>query len=450
MSYALASKKRKFHRVLESLSNNSNAPKPSPPKPIPKDPTVATPKSIDPTIKRVRLTPGSEPDDTVIRPSKSSLPSRSSTTSLRPNFVPWDRDRFLERLETFRRVDRWSPKPEAINEVQWAKRGWSCVDVMRVECVGGCGHSVVVKLPDDIEELEEYDSEKIEERKQVRTALVEEYVKLIVEGHGERCPWRRAGCDDSIHRLLLGKPENALKGLKERYTNLHSLAKKLPCIERIVLPQNMDMNELLKMIPPETFSTSDSESKIAGAEKETPQRTSGESEETPNEGTHKDINKSVLALALFGWDLCGDKRAGLASCNACFRRLGLWMYNPKEDGSSSIYPTLDVVVEHLDYCPWVNAKTQSGSEKQLSQRSPVGSALAGWEVLERVIRNVHRRKTWSADSEAGSAGNNDEISDLGEIDIEARKAKDREWWARLRRVRQALQVKGPKKSKGAA
>jgi hypothetical protein len=40
---------------------------------------------------------------------------------------------------------------------------------MRVECVGGCGQSLIVKLPDEIEDLEEYDSDKLEERKEVRT-----------------------------------------------------------------------------------------------------------------------------------------------------------------------------------------------------------------------------------------------------------------------------------------
>lgn len=170
MSYALATKKRKFHRVLESLSSN-NAQKSATPNAASKDTNITTPKTTDPTIKRVRLTPNSEADDSGVRPSQSPLASRSSTSSSRPNYVPWDRDRFLERLETFRRVDRWSPKPEAINEVEWAKRGWSCVGVMRVECVGGCGHSVVVKLPDDIDDLEEYDSEKIEERRQVRAYI---------------------------------------------------------------------------------------------------------------------------------------------------------------------------------------------------------------------------------------------------------------------------------------
>lgn len=93
---------------------------------------------------------------------------------------------------------------------------------MRVKCVGGCGQSLVVKLPDDIDEFEEDDIEKIEERKEVRTfastfdaacgveiadflrtgaKLVEEYTRLIAEGHGEKCPWRRSRCDGECKLL---------------------------------------------------------------------------------------------------------------------------------------------------------------------------------------------------------------------------------------------------------
>lgn len=191
MSYALETKKRKFHRVLDSISNATN-------KVTNRDDTTANnatttastslTASMHPTIKKVRLTPnGSERDDAVqvAKSPSGQITSRQASPSLsivssgsagrRPNFVPWDRERFLERLETFRRVDRWSPKPAAVNEVQWAKRGWSCVDVMRVECVGGCGRSVVVKLPDDVDELGvgeeegEFDAEKAASRREVRT-----------------------------------------------------------------------------------------------------------------------------------------------------------------------------------------------------------------------------------------------------------------------------------------
>jgi hypothetical protein len=84
--------------------------------------------------------------------------------------------------------------------------------------VGGCGGSVVVKIPDELDELDGYDREKIQERKEVRecsplkllraqsllgpgTKLEQEYANLIVQGHGENCPWRNKGCDGSFRPL---------------------------------------------------------------------------------------------------------------------------------------------------------------------------------------------------------------------------------------------------------
>jgi hypothetical protein len=171
MSYAVETKKRKFHRVLESLTKPSTAEPAA--KKTPATPTTARERlPADLSIKKVRLSDKDESDfaaagRSILKARASSKVSSVSSTT-RPSFVPWDRERFLERLETFRRVDRWSPKPTAISEVEWAKRGWICTDVSRVSCVGGCGGSVVVKLPDELDELDGYDLDKVQERKEVR------------------------------------------------------------------------------------------------------------------------------------------------------------------------------------------------------------------------------------------------------------------------------------------
>jgi hypothetical protein len=170
MSYALESKKRKFHRVLESISKplaSDSTPKAAPAAPT----TVQDRISANLSIKKVRLASADRSELTAVRNSiqKISRPAhRIASANKRPTFVPWDRERFLERLETFRRVDRWTSKPSPINEVQWAKRGWICTDVMRVTCVSDCGGAVVVKLPDEIDELDGFNTEKVEERKEVR------------------------------------------------------------------------------------------------------------------------------------------------------------------------------------------------------------------------------------------------------------------------------------------
>lgn len=172
MSYALETKKRKFHRVLDSLSKPPQSPDPSPKSTA----RTATAREHPPTnlsIKKVRLSNGDDSElssvrNSVLKVTKPGSRVSSAQSTTRPSFVPWDRERFLERLETFRRVDRWSPKPAAVNEVAWSKRGWICTDVSRVTCVGGCGGSMVVKLPDELDELDGYDAEKVQERKEVR------------------------------------------------------------------------------------------------------------------------------------------------------------------------------------------------------------------------------------------------------------------------------------------
>lgn len=172
MSYAVEAKKRKFHRVLESLSKPTtpdNAPKAAPGAST----TTQDRLAANLSIKKVRLSSNDESTLPAVQNSLNKIyrPAHqiaSANSNKRPTFVPWDRDRFLERLETFRRVDRWTSKPAPINEVQWAKHGWICTDVMRVTCVSECGGAVVVKLPDEIDELDGFDIEKVDERKQVR------------------------------------------------------------------------------------------------------------------------------------------------------------------------------------------------------------------------------------------------------------------------------------------
>ena len=94
-------------------------------------------------------------------------------------------------------------KPERINEVQWAKRGWSRVGRERVGCVGGCGRELVVNLgdepkvvsgdgpPDESEDQEDED----DWREQAKEQLVEKYAEMIVTEHESGCLWRRRGCD---------------------------------------------------------------------------------------------------------------------------------------------------------------------------------------------------------------------------------------------------------------
>ncbi|KAL2857966.1 C3HC zinc finger-like-domain-containing protein [Aspergillus pseudoustus] len=442
MSYALETKKRKFHRVLESLTKPSN----SDSKPI-TIPTSTLPVDHTPSAKRARL---NGRDDSILASVRKDIlkiarpTSQASSVSSqsRPTFVPWDRDRFLERLETFRRVDRWSPKPSGVNEVEWAKRGWICTDVARVTCVGGCGGSVVVKIPDELDELDGYDSEKIQERKAVRTKLEQEYARLIVQGHGENCPWRNKGCDDTIHRLQLTNPDTAISVFRTRYSRLLKIAEQLPDPASLQTPEGFDAQYIMCILPDTPLRAEPAETQRTGSEN------GQEGEPLPTVQSHP-INEVAFVLAFFGWNTI-DGSPGLAACSACFRRLGLWIYKSKDKGETSSHDSLDVANEHMEYCPWINGNAQSGTGKPSEKKDTLQS---GWEALVQAVKVKHIRQTRSSTpigSRAGSEAPSMDGSLFGEDNDDVKKAKDREWWAKIRRMRQVLNVNSPKRKPSTA
>jgi hypothetical protein len=65
------------------------------------------------------------------------------------DYQPYSKEMFEARLSTYRSSSQWTLKPEKINEVAWAKRGWvSFGGKNRVRCLR-CNAEVLVKLSDD-------------------------------------------------------------------------------------------------------------------------------------------------------------------------------------------------------------------------------------------------------------------------------------------------------------
>jgi hypothetical protein len=133
-----------------------------------------------------------------------------------PKYAPWDRAAFLKRLETFRSVTDWTPKPAKVNEVEWAKRGWICKGWERVRCEL-CDIEILVKL-----NVKEVDGEEqmvlnaseigvyvycINELRDTNNlkeqGLVEKYAQLIIASHAESCLWRQRGCDGKCQLVLV-------------------------------------------------------------------------------------------------------------------------------------------------------------------------------------------------------------------------------------------------------
>lgn len=145
MPEAIATTKRRFYQALDALNNSQPSPKQSA---LDSTPAVnasnkrssavaaAFDDARDRARKRIRqstsTTSLSTPDQ---RGSVISLPrpSQSKDTRPPPNFAPWSQESFLARLKTFSSVSQWHPKPDVINEVEWAKRGWVSFEKTREE-----------------------------------------------------------------------------------------------------------------------------------------------------------------------------------------------------------------------------------------------------------------------------------------------------------------------------
>ena len=223
---ALATTKRKFNRLLDNLTaststtslasslQESNASTASLSEPDSPDQPSKRPRSAGVSSERQRnisegqerirqlkeqlLTPRREGTVRVVGKTaytpKASTP-KASTPRKEPNFQPYSQEHFLARLKTFADVKKWTTKPDAINEVQWAMRGWSCDIWNTVACKGGCENRVAVKLRPKRKDAKGRDLEMSEDLAvDIDDALVKRYKELIVEGHAEDCLWRKRGC----------------------------------------------------------------------------------------------------------------------------------------------------------------------------------------------------------------------------------------------------------------
>ena len=169
-------------------------------------------------------------------------------------------------------------------------------------------------------------------------------------------------------------------------------------------------------------------------------------------GASGTLNSAAISLALFGWQAEEGHISGLATCTACFRRLGLWLFKPSLDSSNpSSMERLDVIGEHRDYCPWINALSQNGAPS----RRKLLDGLAGWQVLLRAVQAIALHEKY--DTEKTPATTPEDLPDdtASEIDGIASLAtmkesrtneeeKDKERWAKLKRLKQAFNVKRSK------
>ncbi|KAB5566851.1 C3HC zinc finger-like-domain-containing protein [Coniochaeta sp. 2T2.1] len=424
---------------LESLQNKDKTPR----TPLSKGPTTIS------NITLRRFTPnGSVPP-----PAKDA----------QPKYCPGDRDQLIKRLASFQELTDWTPKPDPVNEVEWAKRGWMCHGKELVRCIL-CNKELVVKL-----NRKEVDGREVPVlvASEIEEGLVKKYVELIVESHSEDCLWRKHGCDDSLLRLPLAHPQTALTDLRKRYDELIARKDFLPYEFNLRLPATLNLDTVLSHLPRDFFTNP-------------PPPT------TPTPPTTTSPNKPALALALLGWQGLTNPHIGpvlnSASCHTCLRRLGLWMFKSKQvdpETNAVLVPAamdhLDPLREHRFFCPWKNGHVQRNpGAKPLAKGEEV---KPGWEVLATVLKNdAFLRSKMDTPSRAGhgrskstivpgqraqpddtplrrpgTAGRTGDVTpppggiDGGEEEFEdeaTQARKDKERWARLRKVKSLFNTKG--------
>ena len=254
-------------------------------------------------------------------------------------------------------------------------------------------------------------------------ALSARYEDLIVNGHAESCLWRKAGCKDDIYHLQVVRPLSWQPELQKRFSAVlevgdsikhASFASRVEPDPKVSTPE-----QLLTDMPPGVLS---------------------------QDGTALNNENAAKALdiALHGWTGLREAGMDLLQCEACFQRIGLWMYQPgyrsalnydnDEDGSNDL--TIDLVQLHREHCPWRNAISQRASGSL--------SGLNASEVLQRVVTTYvreHRRRsneTASVTTAELEPGGDAELPIYSKEEV-ARQDKERE--SRLRKLKSLFSIK---------
>lgn len=165
--------------------------------------TLTTPTKGQTTISNVTLRKWNSHTGPGSSGGNANAKGDSPVTKLQPpKYCPGDRDQLVRRLATFQELTDWTPKPDRVNEIEWAKRGWVCQGKERVKCTL-CNNELAVKL-----NRKEVDGKEIPVliAADIAESVVDQYAELIITSHKEDCLWRKKGCDGEylfMHRRIL-------------------------------------------------------------------------------------------------------------------------------------------------------------------------------------------------------------------------------------------------------
>lgn len=249
-------------------------------------------------------------------------------------------------------------------------------------------------------------------------------------------------------RISFSSAATTLEGLRSRYDELCSRQAFLPYEFNLRLPEKLSLDAVLDQLPSNFFT---------------------EPAPPSNNASGTTPNRPALALALLGWQGLSNPRIGAvpntASCHTCLRRLGLWMFKSKEvdENEEVLVPApmdhLDPAREHRFFCPWKNATVQT----RVTTSESTDAAVPAWGVLLQMLKNESelrsmyegrpkKKDTQHVESVTPATPQREAptteppsaksvTSYVDDHDDAERAAKDKERWARLRKVKSLFDTK---------
>jgi hypothetical protein len=433
---AIATTKRKFYKALDTFTSSSQvslAPSATQTTTSKRPATAAAAfdEARERARKRLRHSTSSGSLPTALIPAATPTKKIDAKSQKPPNFSPWSHEAFLARLKTFSSVSLWHPKLEAISEVEWAKRGWVCVEVNTVACKGGCERRIVVTLgsPKRKEAQDHEDSDDGEEEAAVEQALAARYKDMIVDGHGSNCLWRKEGCSDDIYRLQIVRPSIWQPELRRRYQSALAIRSAIQHVKMKTVskddPKILSTQTLLQELPQDLV-------------------------EATNTSENASRSEQALEIAMHGWRGSKESSSELLNCDACFQRIGLWMYQPdyrpantgSRDEETDDEAMIDLVEMHREHCPWRNPATQkaSGSLKGLN----------ACQIMQRVVSTYARDQRRRSDEQNADGGITDDAEAVPQttprLSRQEIMEQDKERESRLRKLKAVFTIKRRSKS----
>ncbi|KAF9582604.1 hypothetical protein BGW38_010986 [Lunasporangiospora selenospora] len=276
---------------------------------------------------------------------KSTLPTLTKSHGTRtPKFLPWSREQFHSRLETFR-PSTWFDKPKLVNAVECAKRGWINKGEDRLECCGGCSGVVIVKTEyghDKSSESPSMDTDSAEQEVTTEASFTDE---IDLDDDSDQDD------EDSIYRLPTMSVSRARAEILERVSRLGAIV------------DNHSLDSIRHPL---------SQSQVGSLE----------------QMFDDALDKRLLILSLFGWDAA--KGQSLLACEACHTQCALIPHVDRADsdlqGSSKEPDSFSDIEEetgfnveeaHKWYCYWVNPEYDAESVSDHKR--------AGWRILFELL-----------------------------------------------------------------